>query len=368
MPTTRHSTQIVRTNSYACINLALLCIITTNVFARPQGDHVAFPAHNRQYSHISSILLTIRQQDVFVIVCTLLLLGLVVTSAVLYLMYRRQQELYCELDNRNKQVQEQNKVIMKQNAELENGHQVKDKIFSVISHDLRSPLAILEGLLFLLRDNKMSQDQFRMFSNELWRDMKNTAYMMDNLLQWSSSQMKGLRVTPDDFDLTTLLKSEFELLQSLARQKDITLTHNLHRGLMVYADPDMIRLVLRNLISNAIKFTPANGSVNISYRLWPDHIELLVEDNGLGIAVADQPKIFSNIYYSTSGTHNEKGCGLGLLLSKDFVERNKGRIWFHSTFGEGTSFHFTLPLSTEDDGIGGGYTIVVKEHQGIISE
>lgn len=308
-------------------------------------------------------LATIKEQRIFVIFCMMLLLALCVITAVLYLMYRRQQDLYRQLNHRNTQVQEQNKIIMEQNAELENGNQVKDKIFSVISHDLRSPLAILEGLLFLLRDDKMSEEQFRIFSHELWRDMKNTAYMMDNLLQWASSQMKGIHVTPDDFDITAILKSEFELLQSLAKQKEITLTHELHRPVMVFADPDMIRLVLRNLISNAIKFTPANGTVNISYLLLPDRIELIVQDNGLGIAVVDQHKVFSNIYYSTSGTRNEKGCGLGLPLSKDFIERNNGRIWFNSVSGKGTSFHFTLPLSSEDDTVNRGYTIIVKDNQ-----
>lgn len=308
-------------------------------------------------------LATIKQQRIFVIFCAMLLLGLFVITAVLYLMYRRQQELYSQLNHRNTQVQEQNKIIMEQNAELEGGNQVKDKIFSVISHDLRSPLAILEGLLFLLRDDKMSEEQFRIFSHELWRDMKNTAYMMDNLLQWASSQMKGIHVTPDDFDISTILNSEFELLQSLAKQKEITLTHELRRPVMVYADPDMIRLVLRNLISNAIKFTPVNGRVNINYVLMPDKIELIVQDNGQGIAITDQPKVFSNIYYSTSGTRNEKGCGLGLPLSKDFIERNNGSIWFHSISGKGTSFHFTLPLSSEEETIGRGYTIIVKDNQ-----
>jgi signal transduction histidine kinase len=312
-----------------------------------------------QQLHLS----TIRQQRIFVIFCTMLLLGLFIITAVLYIMYRRQQDLYLQLNHRNTQVQQQNRIIMDQNTALANGIQVKDKIFSVISHDLRSPLAILEGLLFLLRDKKMSEEDFRMFSHELWRDVKNTAYMMDNLLQWASSQMKGIHVTPDDFDISTILKTEFELLQSLARQKEITLTNGLQRPVMVYADPDMVRLVLRNLISNAIKFTPMYGTVSINFLLLPDKIEMIVQDNGLGIAAIDQPKVFSNIYYSTSGTHNEKGCGLGLPLSKDFIERNNGRIWFHSVAGKGTSFHFTLPLSTDEEFISKGYTIVVKENQ-----
>jgi signal transduction histidine kinase len=274
--------------------------------------------------------------------------------------FKRQQELYGQLNNRNRRVQQQNQIILDQNAALESGNQVKDKIFSVISHDLRAPLGILEGLLFLLRDEKMSQEQFNMFVDELWRDMKNTSAMMDNLLQWANSQMKGIRVMADDFNITALLNSEFELLQTLARQKNIQLTHYLPQVIHVYADKDMIRMVLRNLISNAIKFTPKNGNITVDYKLLPDKVEVMVKDNGIGIPMEDQSKVFSNIYYSTTGTQNEKGCGLGLPLSKDFIQRNHGQIWFHSNKEKGTSFHFTLPLSDEEETNTPGMTIILQ--------
>jgi signal transduction histidine kinase len=175
--------------------------------------------------------------------------------------------------------------------------------------------------------------------------------------------MKGMRVNADDFDITAVLNREFELLLSLARQKDIALTHQLSHAIMVYGDPDMIRLVLRNLISNAIKFTPAHGCINIRYLMLSEKIELIVEDNGVGIAEADQHKVLSNIYYSTGGTQNEKGCGLGLPLSKDFIERNEGEIWFDSEVGKGTSFHFTLPLSEEENNTRRGYMFTITTDQ-----
>lgn len=311
-----------------------------------------------QLLHLS----TIKLQQKFVIFCIALFLVLAVITSVLFRMYRRQQELYVKLHNRNKKVQQQNMIILEQNLALESSSQVKDKIFSVISHDLRSPLAILEGMLFLLRDNKMSPQQFRFFIDELWRDMRNTAAMMDNLLQWASSQMKGLKVKGDDFDITAVLNREFELLQSLAKQKGISLTHQFLHPVMVYADPDMIRLALRNLISNAIKFTSTGGKIHIHYLMLSEKIELIVEDNGIGISEEDQPKVLSNIYYSTSGTKNEKGCGLGLPLSKDFIERNGGEIWFISQVGKGTSFHFTVPLS-EEESPNRGYTITITSDQ-----
>lgn len=305
-------------------------------------------------------LATISEQRILVAVCSFLLAVLFVIALLLYRLYKRQHELSRLLNSRNSEISQQNRIILEQNAALGNMNQVKDKIFSVISHDLRSPLAMLEGMLFLLRDNKLERDQFQEFTDELWRDMKNTAYMMDNLLNWASSQMKGIRVKAEDFEITGIFNREFELLQTLSRQKEVHLTHQLMKPVTVYADPDMVRVVLRNLISNAIKFTPAGKSIHISGHVKGAFLEICVQDSGVGIPEKDQHKIFSNIYYSTSGTQNEKGCGLGLPLSKDFVELNKGCIWFKSQAGKGTSFYFTIPLSEEETNLQ-GYTIVVQE-------
>jgi signal transduction histidine kinase/Tfp pilus assembly protein PilF len=293
-------------------------------------------------------LTTIHQQRILVAACAFLLAVLLVIALMLYRLYKRQHELYRQLNSKNEEVSQQNTIILEQNVKLGSLNQVKDKIFSVISHDLRSPLAILEGMLFLLRDDKISPEQFRTFTDDLWRDMKNTAYMMDNLLNWASSQMKGIRIKADDFEFTGVVRREIELLQSLARQKEVVLTHHLQQPVMVFADPDMMKLVLRNLISNAIKFTAGGGNIDIYMRISGAHLEICVQDNGIGIPEKDQYKAFSNIYYSTPGTRHEKGCGLGLPLSKDFVELNKGSIWFHSKPGVGTSFYYTIPLSEED--------------------
>ncbi|SFW32648.1 tetratricopeptide repeat-containing sensor histidine kinase [Chitinophaga sancti] len=306
-------------------------------------------------------LSTIRQQKIYVILFVALFMALATITVLLYRVFKRQKELYGQLNNRNRRVQQQNQIILDQNAALESGNQVKDKIFSVISHDLRAPLGILEGMLFLLRDEKMSQEQFNMFVEELWRDVKNTSAMMDNLLQWANTQMKGIRVMADDFNITALLDSEFELLQTLAKQKNIRLNHHLPSVIHVYADKDMIRMVVRNLVSNAIKFTPKNGRITVDYKLMADKVEMIVKDNGIGIAAEDQSKVFSNIYYSTTGTQNEKGCGLGLPLSKDFIQRNNGQIWFHSNKEKGTSFHFTLPLSEEEEAGTHGMTIILQK-------
>jgi signal transduction histidine kinase len=361
--------ELVRRTIYALLYLGILCVCSTNL--RAQQFPTQHPSYNgavleqrenellrkEQLLHLA----TIRQQRILVVFCVFLFLGLLTITIILYRTYKRQAELYVALNNRNRKVQQQNKIITQQNEELENGNQVKDKIFSVISHDLRTPLAILDGMLFLLRDKNITDQQFREITDDLWRDVKNTTAMMDNLLQWASSQMKGIRVKADDFNITDALNTEFELLQALARQKDIALTHQLLHPIMVYADQDMVRLILRNLISNAIKFTPDNGHVHIYYLLRKDCIELIIQDDGVGIAEADQDKVFSNIYYSTTGTQNERGCGLGLPLSKDFVERNEGAIWFNSKPGKGTTFHFTLPLSEDEDANSKGYTIIVKD-------
>lgn len=273
------------------------------------------------------------------------LLVLVVILGITFLVFR----LNRKLNLKNAESLEQNKIIVSQNEKLESLVQVKDRIFSVISHDLRSPLAILDGLLFLLRDEKIPPEQFRQYTNELWRDTKNTAYMMDNLLQWASSQMKGLRLQADDFDLVEALHQEFDLLCTLSRQKEVHLFSELEGPLMVYADQDMIKLVLRNLISNAVKFTPAGGRIRIFATRHNGLVEVSVADNGTGIPASEYSKIFSHIYYSTTGTQNEKGCGLGLPLSKEFIERNNGTIRFVSEENVGTTFTFTVPVSEEEE-------------------
>ncbi|MFB6458073.1 ATP-binding protein [Chitinophaga sp. Hz27] len=306
-------------------------------------------------------LATIQQQRILVISATILFIALLAITFMLYRMFKKQKQLTRELNSKNQEVSLQNHIILEQNTTLESLNQVKDKIFSVISHDLRSPLAILEGLLFLLRDERITQEQFKFYADELWRDVKNTSYMMDNMLQWASNQMKGIGVKADDFDILLLLNQEFELLQTLAKQKEVSLQHELSGSLTVYADPEMIRMVLRNLISNAIKFTQGGGKINVSARIDRTFAEIIVRDNGTGIPLENQHRIFSNIYYSTTGTRNEKGCGLGLHLSKDFVERNRGRIWFHSTPGSGSSFSFTVPLSDEADTNPRGYTVIIQD-------
>ncbi|PUZ20114.1 Signal transduction histidine kinase [Chitinophaga costaii] len=286
-------------------------------------------------------LTTIRHQRMFEVTGLLLLL---VLTGVTILVFR----LNRQLNIKNAESSEQNKIITEQNEKLENLVMVKDRIFSVISHDLRSPLAILDGLLFLLRDEKIPPEQFRLYTNELWRDTKNTSYMMDNLLQWASSQMKGIRLKRDDFDLAEALHQEFDLLCTLARQKDVDLFSELEGPIMVYADMDMIKMVLRNLISNAVKFTPAGGRIRIFATRQENMVEVFVEDNGTGIPESEHSKIFSHLYYSTYGTQNEKGCGLGLPLSKEFIEQNQGSIRFTSAAGQGTTFAFTVPIAEEE--------------------
>jgi signal transduction histidine kinase len=313
-------------------------------------------------------LATIKQQWALVFGGAFLLFSLFVVTVVMYRLYRRQQELYRQLNSKSEEVSLQNQIILEQNATLESLNGVKDKIFSAISHDLRSPMAILEGMLFLLRDDNITPEQFRYYTDELWRDMKNTAYMMDNLLQWASNQMKGIGVKADDFDITVLMKEEFELLKTLARQKDLQLVHQLNNPVMVYADPDMIRLVIRNLINNAIKFTPQGGIITVSGKCDTQMIELCIQDTGVGIASENMNRIFSNIYYSTVGTQNEKGCGLGLHLSKDFVERNHGKIWFISKAGKGTCFYFTIPLAEETENITRPQTVLIQQEEVMVNK
>jgi signal transduction histidine kinase len=175
-----------------------------------------------------------------------------------------------------------------------------------------------------------------------------TLRLLDNLLNWSAAQMAGEATRPEPVYLDEVVEETLSLLLSDAERKKIYLLNQVQEPLVAHADLNMIRLILRNLVSNAIKFTPDSGTVTVAAQRLGTMWEITVTDSGLGIATADRQKIFGQGGpHSTLGTAHEKGTGLGLLLCKDFVERNGGELTFESEVGRGTAFRFTLPASTQ---------------------
>lgn len=245
----------------------------------------------------------------------------------------------------NSQVKAKSKIINEQNHVLENSSLVKDKLFSVISHDLRSPITQVVGLLNLWEAGEMNHAEMSVLTPAVKSSIMHTLELLDNLLIWSKNQLQGFNFAPLTFDLRQLINENLKSLQSLIYKKDIAIENGIEPDTLVYADMEMIKIVMRNLVSNAIKFTPDRGVIRISSVAKDGCIVICVEDNGIGIKEKDQAKIFSFTSHTTLGTANEKGTGIGLKICRDFIELNQGRIWMESEEDMGSKFYVSLPLN-----------------------
>lgn len=231
----------------------------------------------------------------------------------------------------------------KRSIELEQLNQVKDKFFSIISHDLRSPINALAGLLDLLDKGAIASDELPVAIKELRTRFNHTRTLLNNLLDWTLLQMDKINLQPAKINLANLANENIELIRS-TQIKQVNFVNAIPAQAIAFADSNTINLVIRNLISNALKFTNEGGEIKLSAEEETDHWVVAVSDNGVGIKPEVLNMLFDKINpYSTRGTANEKGTGLGLILCKEFVEKNNGKIWVESTLGKGSTFWFSVP-------------------------
>jgi two-component system sensor histidine kinase/response regulator len=246
----------------------------------------------------------------------------------------------------NQLLESRNQEIGNQNQQLEDLNMVKNKLLSIIGHDLRSPIGTLKGFVDLLKQSRLSEEQIHYFSKKMSESLEGTTRLLDNLLFWAKSQMEGIQINAQHFDLGPVIGQNKRLAQSRADEKNIALiTDEAELPVMVYADEIMVDMVIRNLVENAVKFCRAGDAVRISAVIGKNGASVTIKDTGQGIPAENQDKIFKSVSYSTAGTSREKGSGLGLSLCKELIEKNGGKIWFESEPGVGTSFTFTLPVS-----------------------
>ncbi|GAA4307895.1 hypothetical protein GCM10023149_01590 [Mucilaginibacter gynuensis] len=250
------------------------------------------------------------------------------------------------VEEKAKAIEEQNRHILLQKQQLEKSDTEKNKLMSIISHDMRTPLINIQGYLQLLNENELEGPTRTVIEQELLTATNSTMDMLTNLLQWSKSQMEGPVVSLMQANLLDILKSTLDMGKTQAAKKEIALNYKISPVLVVIADVNMLQLVVRNLISNAVKFTPNGGIINIDAQLTENECKVMVSDNGKGIEHSKQEKIFSINTEPGFGTNNEKGVGLGLLLCKEFIERQGGRIGFESVFGRGSNFFIFIPRNT----------------------
>jgi signal transduction histidine kinase len=237
-----------------------------------------------------------------------------------------------------------NQEILLQQEQLTQLNQVKDRFFSIISHDLRNNLTTMKLYFDLVSNPAYDRSSQQEFGKEVAASVQNTIDLLENLLVWASGQIKGVRVEPKKVNLYHLAEENIGMLKSMAMQKNILLHNETDQDACLYADPNMVNLILRNLLSNALKFTREGGEISILSEEFDTYHQISVIDNGVGIDASKLETLFiAHANVSTQGTANEKGTGLGLMLCKEFTEKNGGKIWVESESGKGSSFMLTFP-------------------------
>ena len=230
--------------------------------------------------------------------------------------------------------------------ELEELHTVKDKIFSIVAHDLRSPMGSLVSILSLSNMNMLDAETQAQFMKDISTRVDDVYGLLDNLLRWAKNQMNGIVFSPVNFDVKNEIDAVMEGLRNMAATKMIQLNNNTE-NCEVYADRDMFSVIVRNLATNALKYTSADGEVTIDSQLSNNMLIVSVKDSGTGMSQEVQDKLIKlSETKSHRGTNNESGTGLGLVLCAEFVKVNGGKIWFKSKQGEGTTFFFSVQTSS----------------------
>ncbi|GGH23452.1 sensor histidine kinase [Dyadobacter endophyticus] len=245
---------------------------------------------------------------------------------------------------KSKAIELQNSQIVKQNEELEKLNAEKNKLMSIVAHDLRSPLASIQNFLELLTQHELDEEQKLDIENDLLNSTKNTMAMLSKLLDWSKSQLHGVSVNMEYLDVQTLFEPTLNLERDIAARKNISLDYYFDPSAGIYADSDMMQLILRNIVGNAIKFTGIGGHIVVKTEGRGSNCLISIQDDGIGMSEEKQQSIFSLNVESTFGTNNEKGVGLGLMICMEFIKAQNGKIWLESTPGEGTCFYILVPM------------------------
>ncbi|MBT8323782.1 MAG: tetratricopeptide repeat-containing sensor histidine kinase [Winogradskyella sp.] len=275
------------------------------------------------------------------------LLGLLLLSLLLiiinYAKYSKSRAIIKEYKEKLADEKKRNDAILEQTYHLEEINNVKDKLFSIVSHDLKDSISSIKAFIDLLREDGISQEEFNELIPELSENANNASSLLFNLLNWSKSQLQNLEPKPELFNIQDVFQTKISLIDQKLEDKRIVLIDESQRA-NVYADKSMIEIVIQNLLTNAVKFSRTGDVITVSNTEKDGNAVICVEDTGVGISEENLSKLFAvNSTFTTIGTKNEKGTGLGLTICKDLVELNNGRIWVESTQNVGSKFFVELP-------------------------
>jgi signal transduction histidine kinase len=249
------------------------------------------------------------------------------------------------LREKNEKIEEQKEAMEQQAVKLLLSNQQKDKLFTIVAHDLRGPLNSLKLLMDFMKEKKLSEHETGVMLNELRLNVDHSSELVGNLLIWASSQLNGAVIVPVLLELDELVREVLGLFSQQAREKNVLLRMEMTSMLVGYADKDMTQVVIRNLVSNAIKFSSSGGIVTVNGCRRAAEIEIVVTDNGIGMREDALDRIRRRESFTSFGTAREKGTGLGILLCHEFAKANKGRFFVESEWGKGSRCYFTIPAA-----------------------
>tara|TARA_R110002126_G_scaffold42779_6_gene123132 strand:- start:32 stop:2077 length:2046 start_codon:yes stop_codon:yes gene_type:complete len=316
--------------------------LNSNLENKPE----VFASSNRVTSS-EKVEINNKMLDKYKIILYALLAAFIVVSALLILTYFKRNnsiKYMQELEEKNVKIELQNEAYSEQTKHLENVNNVKDKLFSIVSHDLKDSLSSINGFIDLLKDGSLSREEFDDLIPELSENANNASLLLFNLLNWSKSQMQSLEPKPSLFDIQEVFESKVKLVDQRMENKGIALVDHTLRD-FAYADRSMFEIVVQNLLANALKFCKNGDTITISNHISNGSCIVSIADTGIGISKENLDKLFKDNSFTTMGTDNEKGTGLGLSICKELVELNNGKIWVESTQGVGSTFYVQLPKS-----------------------
>lgn len=276
----------------------------------------------------------------FYVSCLLVLVGLIYG-----LIRYRERKLVHDKQILQLKVDEQTHQLTEKNEELQIINSEKDKLFSIIAHDLRSPFSSFLGLTQIMAEEleTLSMDQLQEIAGSMRKSAINLFRLLENLLQWSRIQQGSIPYYPTQLDLISIVEESIALVIDSANKKGIVITYDIPYNTKIYADSNMLQTIIRNIVSNAVKFTPKNGKVNIEARTTSKNVEISVSDTGIGMSSSMVDNLFRlGNQTNRTGTEGEPSTGLGLIICKEFIDKQGGKIWVESEEGKGSVFYFTI--------------------------
>jgi len=317
--------------------------LTLNFTAKQQ--QIALQQHEKEVLYAQKI----KQQKLNATFEAVIIL-MVIISIFYYRQKLRQQKTIAILGEKNEEIMQKKADLDQQANKLNDSNLLKDKLIAILAHDLRAPLSTLRGVFALLLDDSISIDDVLEMIPTVIKKLEYTSDFLDTLLFWINSQVEIFGSSVKSFCLKDIVTFEMTNLHDQLKSKSITLVDRVAEDAFILADPDSIRIILRNLITNSIKFSRENDKIEISARLHVDgysdekYYVISVKDTGIGMSDEQLNKLFKGKVNSGVGTNNESGTGMGMLFCKDLVERCGGKIWVTSQKGKGTEFSFSVPV------------------------